>query len=87
MSEALVGYFNAYQLSGDKSYLYAASKVWDYIDRNHVDKELGEWVYLLDKDGNVDEKEHKVSEWKGPYHNGRACIEILNRIREIKYGK
>lgn len=86
MAEALVGYFNAYQLSKDNSYLYAASKVWDYIDHHHVDKELGEWIYLVNKDGNIDDSEYKVSEWKGPYHNGRACMEILARIRKIKYG-
>jgi len=87
MAEAMVGYFNAYELTKDNSYLYAASKVWDYIDHHHVDKEHGEWFYLIGKNGKVDEKEHKVSEWKGPYHNGRACMEILARVRKIKYGK
>ncbi len=87
MAEALVGYFNAYEISGDKKFLYAVQKVWDYINHHHVDKELGEWIYLLDKDGNIAEKEYKVSEWKGPYHNGRACMEILARIQKIKYGK
>ena len=86
MAEALVGYFNAYELSRENSYLYAASKVWEFIDKYHVDKELGEWYYLVTKNGEVDDRELKVSEWKGPYHNGRACIEILARIRKIKYG-
>mgnify|MGYP006310480821 CR=1 FL=1 len=81
------GYFNAYELTHKKEFLYAAHKVWQYIDKNFVDKELGEWVGLIDEAGNIDDSEHKVSEWKGPYHNGRACMEILARIRKMKYGK
>ncbi|MBN2279586.1 MAG: AGE family epimerase/isomerase [Candidatus Marinimicrobia bacterium] len=86
-AEALVGYFNAYELTGEKAYLYAVQKVWDFIDHHFVDKELGEWYYLINESGHVDNSEYKVSEWKGPYHNGRACIEILARIRKIKHGK
>ncbi len=87
MAEAMVGYFNAYELTYNKEFLYASHKVWQYIDKNFVDKELGEWFGLIDESGEIDNSEHKVSEWKGPYHNGRACMEILARIRKMKYGK
>ena len=87
MAEAMVGYFNAYELTHNKKFLYASHKVWQYIDKNFVDKELGEWFGLIDESGEIDNSEHKVSEWKGPYHNGRACMEILARIRKMKYGK
>jgi mannobiose 2-epimerase len=84
MAEALVGYFNAYQLSGEKDFIYATQKVWKFIEENFVDQKYGEWIYLINENGRVDETLHKVSEWKGPYHNGRACMEILARIHNIK---
>ena len=30
--------------------------------------------------GSVDESEPKVSEWKGPYHNMRMCLEMARRL-------
>jgi len=31
-------------------------------------------------DGTVDEGEPKVSEWKGPYHSVRMCLEMMRRL-------
>ena len=45
-----------------------------------VDQENGEWFWRILPDGSVDENEPKVSEWKGPYHNVRMCLEMMRRI-------
>jgi mannobiose 2-epimerase len=82
-AEAVVGFFNAYQLTGDKKYAIEAYNIWKYIDKNFIDKEFGEWFNELSKDGKVDNKMPKVSSWKCPYHNSRACFEIMERIRVI----
>ncbi len=42
-AEAVVGFLNAYQLSGKEHFLQAALNSWDFIDRYIVDHEGGEW--------------------------------------------
>ncbi|MEI7901855.1 MAG: AGE family epimerase/isomerase [bacterium] len=82
-AEALVGFLNAFRLSGDEVYLQAAQRVWQFIDQNLVDRVHGEWFWRIDPDGQPDPKLPKVSEWKGPYHATRACLETLRRTGEI----
>jgi len=82
-AEAVVGFMNGYQLSRDQIYLDWAIKCWEFITEYFVDREHGEWFYETDENGNPCRQRYKVSEWKGPYHNGRACIEILDRLKMI----
>ncbi|MGA2172917.1 MAG: AGE family epimerase/isomerase [Sedimentisphaerales bacterium] len=82
-AEAVVGFLNAYQLTGKQKYLDTALNVWGFIENNIVDKKNGEWFWRVDRDGKPNLQEFKVSEWKCPYHNSRACIEILKRLRQI----
>jgi mannobiose 2-epimerase len=57
-----------------------AIDAWEFVINYLVDNKYGEWYYEIDEFGNLDNKKYKVSEWKGPYHNGRACMEILKRL-------
>ncbi len=82
-AEALVGFLNAYQLNGDMKHLEAAQGVWNYIEKNLVDHVHGEWFWRIAPEGSVDATLPKVSEWKGPYHATRACLEALRRIDPI----
>ena len=82
-AEALVGFLNAYELGGDVKYLEAARRVWQFIKQNLVDRVHGEWFWRINPEGSVDATLPKVSEWKGPYHATRACLETLRRINEI----
>ena len=82
-AEAVVGYLNAFQLSGDAKYFAAARRVWDFIENRLVDRVHGEWFWRINVDGRPDLKLPKVSEWKGPYHGSRACLEALHRLRAI----
>ena len=82
-AEAVVGYLNAYELTGREEYFNAAYDIWDFIENNIVDKKGGEWFWKVDAQGKVDRGSMKVSEWKCPYHNGRACIEIIQRLGKI----
>jgi mannobiose 2-epimerase len=80
-AEAVVGFVNAWQLSGDTKYLEAARLVWNYIERHLVDRVHGEWFWRINTDGRPDPDLPKVSEWKGPYHGSRVCLEVLRRLR------
>jgi len=82
-AEALVGFLNAYQLSGDKTYLAAAEKTWKFIEKHLIDRIHGEWFWRIHPDGQPDNKLPKVSEWKGPYHATRASLETLKRLHSM----
>ncbi|HEY9154557.1 MAG TPA: AGE family epimerase/isomerase [Opitutaceae bacterium] len=82
-AEAMVGYYNAYQLSGDEKYRAASFKMWNYIEDNLVDHTYGEWYWAVDPQGIAPETP-KVDMWKCPYHNGRSCLEMERRLGESK---
>ena len=79
-AEALVGFVNAYQLSGEGRYLEAAVNCWRYIDAHMIDHEQGEWFWAVTAAGTPQERV-KSGMWKTPYHNGRACLELIQRIK------
>ena len=79
-TEAVVGFVNAYQLSGQEGFLNAALRVWQFINRHIVDKEHGEWFWKTSKAGVPSLDMPKLSQWKCPYHNGRMCFEISRRL-------
>jgi len=83
-AEALVGFLNAFELSGNRVYFAAAEQTWKYIEQHLVDREHGEWFWRINSDGQPDSKLPKVSEWKGPYHATRACLESLKRLRGVE---
>jgi mannobiose 2-epimerase len=86
-AEAVIGFLNAFQLSGDEKYLNASLRAWDFIENHLVDRVHGEWFWRITPEGRVDPTLPKVNEWKGPYHGSRACLETLHRLRAISAGK
>lgn len=84
-AEAMVGFFNAWQLSNDRSYLDRALESWDFIRKYLIDRELGEWYWSVDARGIPCTDKEKAGFWKCPYHNGRASMELIRRINGIIY--
>jgi mannobiose 2-epimerase len=82
-AEAVVGFLNAYQLTNRQDYLDTAFNIWQFIEEKIVDHKNGEWFWKVSAAGIVDQASLKVSEWKCPYHNSRACIETITRLDEI----
>jgi mannobiose 2-epimerase len=82
-TEAVVGFVNAYQLSNQEHFLEAALRLWEFISRNIVDRQNGEWFWKTSRAGVPDLEMPKVSQWKCPYHNGRMCFEISRRLLGI----
>lgn len=81
-AEAMVGYINAWQLTADEMYLNRAVMVWKFIQNNLIDRKLGEWFWRVDKQGKTYAEDDKVGFWKCPYHNTRALIEVITRLRK-----
>jgi mannobiose 2-epimerase len=79
-AEAMVGFYNAYQLSHNEKYLEAIRQCWAYIQTSLVDHKHGDWFKERRPDGSINDDIYKVGPWEGPYHHSRACFEILDRL-------
>ncbi|QES89838.1 AGE family epimerase/isomerase [Rhizosphaericola mali] len=80
-AESVVGFFNVYQISNDVKYLDSAKASWSFIENKIIDYKNGEWIWGVDQDGFAMQEEDKAGFWKCPYHNGRACMEIIRRTK------
>ncbi|WP_069659581.1 AGE family epimerase/isomerase [Arcticibacter eurypsychrophilus] len=80
-AEAMVGFFNAWQLSGEDRFLQQSLKTWEFVKLHILDTNQGEWVWGIREDGTIMNEEDKAGLWKCPYHNSRACIELIKRIK------
>jgi mannobiose 2-epimerase len=81
-AEGVVGFYNAYQISGRHDFRDAALRLWELIEQRFVDRERGEWHKIVHPDGSPDLTQPKAGPWECPYHNGRACLEMLARLPE-----
>ena len=79
-AENVVGHVNLYQHFGDEAALDTAVKCWQFIKNSLIDREHGEWHWSLMPDGTVNRRDDKAGFWKCPYHNGRMCMEIIERF-------
>lgn len=80
-AEAVVGFFNAWQHSGDEKYLDLTISSWLFIRNYIIDKKNGEWFWGVSASLKPLPND-KVNGWKAPYHNGRMCLEMMRRIEE-----
>lgn len=79
-AEAMVGFLNAYQISGEEKYRQYFENIWHFIKTYIIDHEKGEWYWGLNEDLTLMTKDDKVGLWKCPYHNSRACLEVIRRL-------
>lgn len=87
-AEAVVGFLHAHRLTGEDRYMDAALRCWRFVETRIIDHERGEWHPAVDRAGRPKpaypefSNGYKIGPWKCPYHNGRACLEILRRVPE-----
>lgn len=79
-AEAVVGFYNAYAISGKKEFAEASAKTWQYIREHFVDRKNGDWFKVIKKDGTPLNSTYKVGPWECPYHHSRLCMEMTSRI-------
>jgi mannobiose 2-epimerase len=82
-AEAMIGFFNAWQITGDEKFLKRSVGSWQFVKEFMIDKKLGEWYWGVYADHSPMLEQEKLGIWKCPYHNSRACIEIIRRIDNI----
>jgi mannobiose 2-epimerase len=78
-SEAIVGYLNAYELTSDEKYLKRSVNCWNFTRDHLIDNKNGGWYSGVSESGAVG-KGDKGGFWVCPYHNGRMCMEVIERI-------
>ena len=78
-AEALTGFLNTYFTRGKKIYLNAAVRILSFIQDHFLDGEHGEWFFKIDNQLVPVNTTYKAGLWKGPYHNGRACLKIIQQ--------
>ena len=82
-AEAVVGFLNAYEISGRSHFLDAAERSWAFIEQHIIDHVHGEWFWLVSREGVPDARQDKVGPWKCPYHNSRTCFEVMERLARL----
>lgn len=78
-AENLLGHFMVYRLTGRAEALQRVEASWRYIREQLVDRDGGEWFWSRRADGRANRDDDKAGFWKCPYHNGRMCIEFIER--------
>ena len=78
-AESVIGFFNSWQISKNDKYLQQAIKSWEFIQKNIIDENRGEWFWGVDSNLKTLNND-KINPWKAPYHNARMCLEMIRRI-------
>ncbi len=81
-AEAVVGFYNAYEISKQDHFLQASTNVWNYIQDHFINRTDGDWFKLLREDGSPYLDHYKVSPWECPYHHARMCFEMIRRLAD-----
>jgi mannobiose 2-epimerase len=84
-AEALVGFLDAYERSGDVRFFDATERLWKFVSDRIIDRIDGEWRQQSSRTNSSSSRLPKADEWKCPYHNTRACIEIATRAARLRH--
>ena len=82
-NETVVGFLNAWQLSGDRKFLDAAVRNWEWIKTYMIDYENGEWYGSVSADLTPRRNGVKADQWRCPYHNSRMGLEVMIRFPKL----
>jgi cellobiose epimerase len=80
-AEAIVGFYNAWELTKNDEFASVVLANWDFTKNNIVDNKNGEWHWSVSSAGENNREGDKAGFWKCPYHNSRMCLEMLERIK------
>jgi len=79
-AEGLAAALHMYRLTGDEQYYDVFEKTLDWIMKKQADWEHGDWHdYVGERAPGP-----RAGPWKSPYHNGRAVLECLELLDEMR---
>ncbi|MCS7041798.1 MAG: AGE family epimerase/isomerase [Bryobacteraceae bacterium] len=81
-AEALVSALAMYRLTGERQYWDVFGRTLQFVEQHMADWQQGDWHAQVD--ANLRPSGNKAHEWKAAYHNGRAMIECLQRLRGLR---
>jgi mannobiose 2-epimerase len=79
-AEAMVGYLHAWRISGETRWWQRSVGVWDFVKKYLRHPSGKEWYWGVNADHTPMAGEDKAGFWKCPYHNTRACLEIMRML-------
>jgi cellobiose epimerase len=79
-AEAMVGYLRAWRISGESRWWQRSAGVWDFVKKYIRHPRGKEWYWGVNADHTPMAGEDKMGFWKCPYHNSRACLEIMRML-------
>jgi mannobiose 2-epimerase len=80
-AEAMVGFLQAWQLSSDDTWWLRSTGAWEFV-KNYIRAPAGkEWYWGITAGHTPMPGQDKAGFWKCPYHNSRACLEIMRRLK------
>ena len=82
-AEAMVGFLNAGEIRKDEKLMERSWRSWKFVQAHIRDQKSGEWYWGIEEDGTPMTAEDKVGIWKCPYHNSRACLEVIHRLNRV----
>jgi len=80
-AEAMVGFLQAWQLSDKDHWWQRSLGTWDFVKKYIRDPAGKEWYWGVTADHTPMTGRDKAGFWKCPYHNSRACLEIMQRLK------
>jgi mannobiose 2-epimerase len=80
-AETILGYLNSFEITGKELYLDRSINCWNYVKKHFIDYTHGGWYSLVKEDGEPAGSD-KANYWTCPYHNGRMCMEVIERIKD-----
>lgn len=81
-AEGLVGALAMFEMTREPRYADVFARAWQFVDSKQTDWTSGEWFEAIEPTGEP-RRGNKAHQWKGGYHNGRALVESLDRIKRL----
>ena len=82
-AEAMVGFLDAYAHTQNEALLRHSYRAWQFAQRHLLDAEHNEWRWGVEADYQPMLGQDKIGFWKCPYHNARACLEVIHRCQQL----